>query len=211
MCTDSEKPVSFYLVRLTHKPPCVLIRIAFLGGTAGSIRQKVCVRHNALLSLFNLYLWLSISAIRLLLIWKKSYRAWISLSVPYLKTLPKLLPPFPVAKFCKNQPRKSFCGTIPFFGHSERDITIYLHYLDTRKCQWISCKLFRTIHLLVRITISKQSVLCLVLVSWKQIPFNHLNSAVISLQVHSGRLLVIICTTEDGSGLSKALRAWRSV
>lgn len=41
VCTDSEKPVSFYLVRLTHKPPCVLIRIAFLGGTAGSIRQKV--------------------------------------------------------------------------------------------------------------------------------------------------------------------------
>jgi hypothetical protein len=41
VCTDSEKPVSFYLVRLTHKPPCVLIRIAFLGGTTGSIRQKV--------------------------------------------------------------------------------------------------------------------------------------------------------------------------
>ena len=40
--TDRDKPpVSFYLVRLTHKPPCVLIRIAFLGGTAGSIRQKV--------------------------------------------------------------------------------------------------------------------------------------------------------------------------
>uniref|UniRef100_A0A0N7ZXW0 Protein SZT2 n=1 Tax=Daphnia magna TaxID=35525 RepID=A0A0N7ZXW0_9CRUS len=41
VCTDSEKPVSFYLVRLTHKPPCVILRIAFLGGTAGSIRQKV--------------------------------------------------------------------------------------------------------------------------------------------------------------------------
>lgn len=40
--TDRDKPpVSFYLVRLTHKPPCVLIRIAFLGGTAGSIRQKI--------------------------------------------------------------------------------------------------------------------------------------------------------------------------
>ena len=40
--TEPDKPpISFYLVRLTHRPPCVLIRIAFLGGTAGSIRHKV--------------------------------------------------------------------------------------------------------------------------------------------------------------------------
>ena len=40
--TESEKPpISFYLIRLTHKPPCVLIRIAFLGGTAGCIRHQV--------------------------------------------------------------------------------------------------------------------------------------------------------------------------
>ena len=39
-----EPPLSFVLVRLNpHRPPCVAVRLAFLGGTPGSVRWKVSV------------------------------------------------------------------------------------------------------------------------------------------------------------------------
>ena len=41
-CDDSshKEPSSFYIIRLTSKPPCVVIWLAFPGGTAGSIRYR---------------------------------------------------------------------------------------------------------------------------------------------------------------------------
>lgn len=39
---DDDIPVSFLIVRLSPtKPPCVAVRLAFLGGTPGSVRQTV--------------------------------------------------------------------------------------------------------------------------------------------------------------------------
>ncbi|KAJ8305511.1 LOW QUALITY PROTEIN: hypothetical protein KUTeg_016056 [Tegillarca granosa] len=38
---DVDKPpVSFLLLRVTSKPPCMVLRLAFLGGTSGSMRHK---------------------------------------------------------------------------------------------------------------------------------------------------------------------------
>ncbi|XP_014246112.1 KICSTOR complex protein SZT2-like isoform X2 [Cimex lectularius] len=42
MPTDNEKgPNWFYIVRVTSKPPCAVIHIAFLGGTPGNLRHQV--------------------------------------------------------------------------------------------------------------------------------------------------------------------------
>lgn len=39
---DSDKPpTSFYIIRVTSKPPCVVINMAFLGGTSGLLRYEV--------------------------------------------------------------------------------------------------------------------------------------------------------------------------
>lgn len=38
---DSTRPDYFYIMRLSWKLPLVTIRVAFLGGTAGSERQMV--------------------------------------------------------------------------------------------------------------------------------------------------------------------------
>ncbi|KAJ9595166.1 hypothetical protein L9F63_013524, partial [Diploptera punctata] len=39
---DAEKPpTSFYIIRVTSKPPCVVINVAFLNGTPGSLRYKI--------------------------------------------------------------------------------------------------------------------------------------------------------------------------
>ncbi|CAI9736159.1 Hypothetical predicted protein [Octopus vulgaris] len=40
--SDSDKPPStFYILRVTSKPPCLVLRLAFLGGTAGHERHAV--------------------------------------------------------------------------------------------------------------------------------------------------------------------------
>ena len=42
---DKEKPpISFFVVRITSKrPPCLAIRLAFLGGTSGHLRNQVII------------------------------------------------------------------------------------------------------------------------------------------------------------------------
>ena len=35
-------PSSFYMVRIMGRPPCIVLRIAFLGGTSGRLRKEVC-------------------------------------------------------------------------------------------------------------------------------------------------------------------------
>lgn len=37
-----DVPSSFCLTRITVKGPCIVIRVAFLGGTPGHIRHEVC-------------------------------------------------------------------------------------------------------------------------------------------------------------------------
>ncbi|GAB1605816.1 Hypothetical predicted protein [Argonauta hians] len=40
--SDSDKPpTTFYILRVTSKPPCLVLRLAFLGGTAGHERHSV--------------------------------------------------------------------------------------------------------------------------------------------------------------------------
>ena len=36
-----SSPTSFYMLRVVHKPPCIVLRLAFLGGTSGQQRYKV--------------------------------------------------------------------------------------------------------------------------------------------------------------------------
>ncbi|CAN8010504.1 unnamed protein product [Ixodes pacificus] len=38
---DGDKPVSFYVTRVTYKAPCMVIRFAFLGGTPGDERNAI--------------------------------------------------------------------------------------------------------------------------------------------------------------------------
>ncbi len=38
---QKKQPSSFYIVRLTAQPPCVVLYVAFHGGTPGSIRKSV--------------------------------------------------------------------------------------------------------------------------------------------------------------------------
>ncbi len=38
---DPNMPSSFYIIRMTSKPPCVIIWLAFPGGTSGSVRNSV--------------------------------------------------------------------------------------------------------------------------------------------------------------------------
>ncbi|KAK8725745.1 hypothetical protein OTU49_010453, partial [Cherax quadricarinatus] len=41
-CDKEKTPVSFFVVRITSKPPpCLVIRLAFLGGTPGHIRNQL--------------------------------------------------------------------------------------------------------------------------------------------------------------------------
>lgn len=49
---DEEKviPKTFYIIRMTSKPPCVIIWLAFPGGTSGSIRNKVVLEVTELIS-----------------------------------------------------------------------------------------------------------------------------------------------------------------
>ena len=49
---DEEKvmPKTFYIIRMTSKPPCVIIWLAFPGGTSGSIRNRVVVEVRQLIS-----------------------------------------------------------------------------------------------------------------------------------------------------------------
>ena len=37
----SQAPSTFYIIHMTSKPPCVIIWLAFPGGTSGSIRHSV--------------------------------------------------------------------------------------------------------------------------------------------------------------------------
>lgn len=42
--TEREVPVSFIIVRISpSKPPCISVRLAFLGGTSGVVRQRVSI------------------------------------------------------------------------------------------------------------------------------------------------------------------------
>ncbi|OQV19058.1 Protein SZT2 [Hypsibius exemplaris] len=38
---STEIPKSFFIIRLAAKPPCVVLRLAFLGGTSGNFRHKI--------------------------------------------------------------------------------------------------------------------------------------------------------------------------
>ena len=41
MRDDKEQPTSFYVIRVTSKPPCFVVWLAFLGGTPGSLRHAI--------------------------------------------------------------------------------------------------------------------------------------------------------------------------
>ena len=48
-CRDPDKPpTSFYLLRVSPKPPCMVLRLAFLGGMSGKERNEVtgCVLYT---------------------------------------------------------------------------------------------------------------------------------------------------------------------
>ena len=47
-------PSSFYIIRMTSKPPCVIIWLAFPGGTSGCIRNRVVIEVNNLISTLNI-------------------------------------------------------------------------------------------------------------------------------------------------------------
>ena len=39
---NTKPPETFYIIRMASKPPCVILWLAFPGGTSGSIRHSVC-------------------------------------------------------------------------------------------------------------------------------------------------------------------------
>ena len=50
---DNDKtqiPSTFYIIRMTSKPPCVIIWLAFPGGTSGSIRNGVVQEVRSMIS-----------------------------------------------------------------------------------------------------------------------------------------------------------------
>ena len=51
---DASVPSSFYIIRMTSKPPCVIIWLAFPGGTSGSIRNRVVKEVTNLISTLNI-------------------------------------------------------------------------------------------------------------------------------------------------------------
>ncbi len=51
---DSKEPSSFYVIRVTSKPPCVVLWLAFPGGTDGSLRYREMDRLKAKLSRLNI-------------------------------------------------------------------------------------------------------------------------------------------------------------
>lgn len=143
MCTDSEKPVSFYLVRLTHKPPCVLIRIAFLGGTTGSIRQKVFPLQTVLK--IKLIFFSSQKVVGDL---KKVIQ---SLNFPQ-RSLPqdafKSVAAIPCCKVLQKPAEKILLRYVfesTLVGYLRLEFNSFDFVLGTRKCLLISSKLFQTI------------------------------------------------------------------
>ena len=41
--SDTEhSPTSFYVIRVTSKPPCVVVWLAFLAGIPGLVRYQIC-------------------------------------------------------------------------------------------------------------------------------------------------------------------------
>ena len=38
---EKDQPISFYVIRVTSKPPCFVVWLAFLGGTPGSLRHAI--------------------------------------------------------------------------------------------------------------------------------------------------------------------------
>ena len=52
--TPLSVPSSFYIIRMTSKPPCVIIWLAFPGGTSGCIRNRVVIEVNNLISTLNI-------------------------------------------------------------------------------------------------------------------------------------------------------------
>ena len=51
---SAKVPSSFYIIRMTAKPPCVIIWLAFPGGTSGSIRNRVVKEVTQLISELNI-------------------------------------------------------------------------------------------------------------------------------------------------------------
>ena len=42
---EKDHPYSFYVIRVTSKPPCFVVWLAFLGGTPGSLRHSIYVSY----------------------------------------------------------------------------------------------------------------------------------------------------------------------
>jgi hypothetical protein len=42
--SESQQPVSFYVVRVTSKPPCLVVWLAFLAGITGSVRHGIMLQ-----------------------------------------------------------------------------------------------------------------------------------------------------------------------
>ena len=149
VCTDSEKPVSFYLVRLTHKPPCVLIRIAFLGGTTGSIRQKVFSAGGYLIRTVSKWSMVLFSFKQVVADLKNVIQ---SLNFPQ-RSLPqdsfKSVAAIPCCKVLQKPAEKILLRYFILELLSLLLVTNSNSSFDfvtgMRKCQWISSKLFQTI------------------------------------------------------------------
>ena len=81
-CSESDKPpYSFLVLRIASKPPCLLLRLAFLGGTPGKQRKEVniqlIVRHTFIFSSICLY-WCKHGKMvpRLYVSWRTKYPGW---------------------------------------------------------------------------------------------------------------------------------------
>jgi len=57
VCSDQEKldkaPTSFYVIKVDAKPPCMVLRAAFLRGTPGRQRKEVTYIYMSIMSGFN--------------------------------------------------------------------------------------------------------------------------------------------------------------
>lgn len=47
---DKNVPTTFYIIRMTSKPPCVIIWLAFPGGTSGRFRNRIVQEVRSLIS-----------------------------------------------------------------------------------------------------------------------------------------------------------------
>ena len=75
--SDDQQPTSFYVIRVTSKPPCLVVWLAFLAGTTGSVRHGI---------MLELYEKLKQLTVRQRICWKDIPRSKIKPAAPSLRS-----------------------------------------------------------------------------------------------------------------------------